>query len=194
MSRPHVAFVTSEALRDLWSDDLGARAALEARGVSVTPTVWTDESIDWTAFDLVVLRSPWDWYQNGTAFRAWLEALEARGVKLENRGAARFLEKTYLRDAATRGANVIPTEWIEPGERRPLAEIVRATGWERAVFKPSLSANAHRTVLFDAAERTHGLVLDGLEVYAQGDDVLVAASSALGLRVFRSHDEGATFR
>lgn len=49
-------------------------------------------------------------------------------------------------------------------------------------------------VLFDAAERTHGVMIDGLEVYAEGRDVLVAASSSEGLRVFVSHDEGASFR
>ncbi len=147
-----IAFVTSAALRDLYVDDLAAKAALEARGHTVVPAVWTDATVRWERFDLVVLRSPWDWYEQGERFRAWLGELAARGVRLENRGAERWLEKTYLKGAEARGARIVPTEWVARGDGRTLAEIVRARGFARAVLKPTLSANAHRTVLFDAAD------------------------------------------
>lgn len=146
-----VAFVTSHDLRDGYFDDQAAKAALEARDVRVVPAVWADATVRWGDFDLVVLRSPWDWYENAAAFARWLESLEASGVRFENRMARRFLEKTYLRDAEARGARVIPTEWVERGDARTLASIVAARGFARAVLKPALSANAHRTVLFDAA-------------------------------------------
>lgn len=149
---PTVAFVTSGELRDGYFDDRAAKAALEAHDVRVVAAVWNDPSIRWGDFDLVVLRSPWDWYENAAAFSRWLEHLEATGVRLENRRARRFLEKTYLRDAEARGARVIPTEWVEQGDLRTLASIVAARGFDRAVLKPALSANAHRTVLFDAKD------------------------------------------
>ncbi|CAN5243250.1 hypothetical protein BH09MYX1_BH09MYX1_55370 [soil metagenome] len=149
---PKVAFVTSKALESLYVDDLAARAALEARGVTVIAAVWNDPAVRWADFDLVVLRSPWDWYQNGTSFRTWLENLDRTGVRLENQGAARFLDKAYLKAAEVRGARIIPTEWVSRGDPRSLAAIASARGFARAVVKPTLSANAHRTVLFDARD------------------------------------------
>lgn len=146
-----VAFVTSLELREGYFDDRAARDALEARDVRVVPAVWDDPSVRWGEFDLVVLRSPWDWYEKAAAFARWLESLESAGVRFENRRARSFLEKTYLRDAEARGARVIPTEWVERGDDRSLASIVSARGFARAVLKPALSANAHRTVLFDAS-------------------------------------------
>jgi glutathione synthase/RimK-type ligase-like ATP-grasp enzyme len=145
-----IAFVTSAALRDLYVDDLSAKAALEDRGHTVVPTVWNDPTAAWERFDLVVLRSPWDWYEQGERFRTWLAELAQRGVRVENRGAARWLEKTYLKGAEARGARIVPTEWVPAGDPRTLAEIVQARGFARAVVKPTLSANAHRTILFSA--------------------------------------------
>lgn len=146
-----VAFVTSEALPDLYSDDLAAVSALATLGIRAVPAVWSDRRVRWEEFDLVVLRSPWDWYENAHAFEAFLLDLERRDVRVENSRAVRFLEKSFLRDAENEGARLVPTEWVEPGDMRTLAAIVEERGWNRAVFKPSRSANAHRTVLFDAA-------------------------------------------
>lgn len=149
---PSVAFVTSEALRDLYSDDLAAVAALATLGIRAVPAVWSDRRVRWEEFDLVVLRSPWDWYENAPAFEHFLLDLERRGIPVHNPKAARFLEKSFLRDAENHGARVLPTEWVEPGDMRSLAAIVGERGWPRAVLKPARSANAHRTVLFDAPD------------------------------------------
>lgn len=149
---PSVAFVTSEALPDLYSDDLAAVSALATLGIRAVPAVWSDRRVRWEEFDLVVLRSPWDWYENAHAFEAFLLDLERRNVKVENHRAVRYLEKSFLRDAENEGARMVPTEWIEPGDMRTLADIVEERGWSRAVFKPARSANAHRTELFDAKD------------------------------------------
>lgn len=149
---PSVAFVTSEALRDLYSDDLAAVAALATLGIRAVPAVWSDRRVRWEDFDLVVLRSPWDWYENAPAFEHFLLDLERRGIPVHNPKAARFLEKSFLRDAENHGARVLPTEWVEPGDMRSLAAIVGERDWPRAVLKPARSANAHRTVLFEAPE------------------------------------------
>ena len=35
--------------------------ALAARGVDASPAVWDDDGVDWAHFDLVVVRSTWDY-------------------------------------------------------------------------------------------------------------------------------------
>ncbi len=154
-----VALVTCRELADGYEDDRLALAPLAALEIETRFVSWTDE-IDWSAFELVVLRSPWDWYLRAGEFGAWLGALERSGARVENAGAARWLDKTFLRAL---GERLIPTEWVAPGDERSLESIVRARGWERAVLKPSLSANAHRTLLFDAADApAHEAALRGI--------------------------------
>ena len=47
---------------DLPSDDGLWACGLQARGVTVLPVVWQDASVAWTEFDLILLRSTWDYH------------------------------------------------------------------------------------------------------------------------------------
>lgn len=54
------------------------RIEIEAQIVS-----WED-SIDWTIFDLVLLRSPWDYYEHYSEFCTWLSVLKKSQIHLAN--------------------------------------------------------------------------------------------------------------
>ena len=45
--------------------------ALAERGVTAAAAIWDDASIDWNAFDLVVVRSTWDYALRQQEFVAW---------------------------------------------------------------------------------------------------------------------------
>jgi hypothetical protein len=90
-----VAFLTSAEIPRLTADDLLAVPLLAERGVTVEPAVWTDERIDYARFDLVVIRSTWDWYKDHQRFAARLEAISRR-ARLVNREAWTWLDKRYL--------------------------------------------------------------------------------------------------
>jgi glutathione synthase/RimK-type ligase-like ATP-grasp enzyme len=96
-------------------------------------------------FDLVVLRSCWNYHRHLAAFRRWLDRLEAAGVPLWNPPAVlRWnLDKGYLRDLAGAGLPIVPTVWLDAGAPAQLAAILETQGWERAVVKPRVSASAH---------------------------------------------------
>ena len=49
-------------------------AALAELGVDAEPAVW-DADVDWARFDLVVLRSTWDYAERRDAFLAWARSL-----------------------------------------------------------------------------------------------------------------------
>ena len=87
-----IAFIVEHKMT---ADDRLAASALEARGALVSPAVWTDAAVDWDAFDLVLIRSPWDWQEDAARFAALLARLDAAG-RVENRGAGRWLDKRYL--------------------------------------------------------------------------------------------------
>jgi glutathione synthase/RimK-type ligase-like ATP-grasp enzyme len=149
---PPVALATCAALPSLTDDDRLLIPALATRGIGAVPAVWDDDTVDWRAFAAVVIRSTWDYHLWQPRFLAWIDRLEALGVRLINPAPVlRWnAEKTYLRDLADAGVSVVPTRWVEPGDTAPLAEILRETGWSRAVVKPSIAATAYRTWSTDA--------------------------------------------
>jgi hypothetical protein len=136
---PHsrVALVTCDLYPDLWEDDLPLRDALRARGVEVDPVRWDDETADWTAYALTLIRSPWDYVPRREQFVAWAASVP----RLFNPAdiVAWNTDKTYLRELAAAGIPVIPTVFVAPGETwTPPA----AGEW---VVKPTVSAGSQDT-------------------------------------------------
>jgi glutathione synthase/RimK-type ligase-like ATP-grasp enzyme len=144
--RGRVAFVSCEALPELTSDDRLALDLLAARGHDTRAVVWTDASVDWAAFDVIVLRSCWDYHLRPRDFAAWLDRIADLRAPLENSVAlSRWnMEKGYLHDLEQRGVPVVPTRWLEPGSPLSLAELRTSTGWTDIVVKPAISATAWR--------------------------------------------------
>lgn len=138
---PTIAFLTSREIASLTDDDKLAVPELASRGIRVEPAVWTDEP-DLAAFDLVVVRSPWDWQEQPERFASVLSS----APRLENRSAAKWLDKRYLLELASRGVRIIPTRVVAS------ADELGACEHPRAVLKPALGAGGHRTWRFDAAE------------------------------------------
>lgn len=143
-----VAFVTCTDLPDLEADDRLAADLLARRGVTVVPAMWDDPAVDWSAFDLVVLRSPWNYVPRRDAFLAWAATVP----RLVNPLAViRWnTDKRYLVDLADAGVPVAPTTWVAPGQAWD-----PPTGGE-VVVKPAVGAgskDAGRYRLADADER-----------------------------------------
>src|SRR5450432_3022189 len=150
----HVALVTSEALPTLYEDDLLLVAALEAIGIASSPAIWSDASIDWQAFDAVVIRTPWDYFIRLEQFRAWLDARIASGILMCNSSAILDwnFDKRYLDDLAAAGVALVPTIVVPRGTQPDVAALARARGWDDIVVKPTISGGAYQTHRFRLAD------------------------------------------
>jgi hypothetical protein len=100
--------------------------------------VWDDPTVDWSAFDLVVIRSTWDYTLKVDAFLDWIERVpnlrnDADVVRWNH-------DKQYLRALAAHGVPVVPTRWSPE-------ELPHDGPW---VVKPSISAGARDTISGDA--------------------------------------------
>jgi hypothetical protein len=131
-----VALATCREMPHLDPDTRHLIAPLAAHDVTVKPVVWDDSTIDWSRFDLVVVRSRWaacvPRLANDVSTLAW------------------NTDKRYLINLAERGIPVVPTSWIEPGDywmppRQGLWVV------KPAVSLASLDAGRYR--LEDAEER-----------------------------------------
>ena len=154
--RLRVALVTSDALPNLHEDDLMLVPALDEIGIGSRPAIWSDASIDWLAFDALVLRSPWDYFVRLREFRTWLDARIESGVRMVN--SSEILDwnfdKRYLQDLAAAGISLVPTIVVPQGERPDIVALARARGWDEVVVKPTISGGGYCTHRFrlDAAD------------------------------------------
>jgi len=144
---PSIALATYAALPTLADDDRLLVDALAQRGARAVPAVWDDATVDWRAFDAVVIRSCWDYHLRLAEFTAWLDRLQALGVVVCNPpDVLRWnADKTYLRALAASGVRVVPTAWVPRGDQRTLRHVLQSAGWDDAVVKPTISASAWQT-------------------------------------------------
>jgi hypothetical protein len=132
-----VALVTSAALPDLDPDSRLLLPALAAAGVDARVAVWSDPDVNWAGFDLVLVRSTWDYFDRAEAFLAWVERASGAARRFANpHGVVAWnTHKTYLRDLAARGVPVVDTVWLAAGETATIEH-------EQAVVKPAVSGGS----------------------------------------------------
>ena len=140
--------MTAAPARDLDDDLPPLTAALAARGIAHAVVDWDDPEAGWEGFDLVVVRSPWDYTRRHAEFLAWAERVAAL-TTLANPPAilAWSTDKRYLGDLAAAGVPVIETAYAGPGE---------AMAWPDAgelVVKPTISAGSLDTARHAASAR-----------------------------------------
>lgn len=142
-----VALATCSTLKELADDDQPLLAELWNLRIKAEPAVWDDPAVDWGSFDAVVIRSTEDYHLSPAAFFAWLARLEALGTALWNPAPVvrANADKFYLKELEAAGVSIVPTLWVNPGERPDLAELLASRGWNDAVVKPVVSAGAFRT-------------------------------------------------
>lgn len=142
-----VALVTYAGLRALSADDQLLLAPLAARDIRAEPAAWDDPAVAWDAYDGLVIRSTWNYHTSFDAFCSWIDRVEAAGVPTWNSPAIlRWnASKTYLRNLAEHGVDVVPTRWVTERGGPELGELLADAGWSDAVVKPAVSASAYET-------------------------------------------------
>jgi glutathione synthase/RimK-type ligase-like ATP-grasp enzyme len=167
-----VALITSSALPQLWGDEQELPAQFAAAGIEAEPVVWSDAAVDWSRYDLAIIRSTWDYFERIGEFRAWIDRMERDGVRLQNPAAlVRWnLDKRYLAELETRGVRIVPTRFFEAGARVDLPSLMREAGWSEAIIKPAVSGGAWRT---------HRVRLDGAAAAQRELDDILRGSGAL---------------
>ncbi len=148
-------------------------AALVAAGHDTVQANWLDESVDWSAFDLAVIRCPWDYMSRVEEFLAWLDRVETLTTLWNPPAFIRWnLDKTYLLTLDHLGVPVVPTlvaaSVDEVGEA--IAAVVDA-GFDNLVVKPTVSAGSKDTGLFSADDPAAVKLAE--HIVAMGKQVIV---------------------
>jgi hypothetical protein len=164
VSGPDVALATC---REAWREDDDAAPLLEAlaaTGVTASLQVWDDPDVDWSAHDLVVVRSTWDYVPRRAEFLAWAERVEAVTALANPAEVLRWnTDKRYLADLAHLGVPVVPTTFLavddahrdgpEGTERAIAAAAASSSGF---VVKPTVSAGSKDTIRYPGGPAAEG--------------------------------------
>lgn len=163
-----VAIATASNVVGLDEDEPSLLAALADLGVEAEVAAWDDAAVDWPRFDLVVVRSTWNYHLQRDVFLAWVDAVAAVSEVANPPDVLRWnTDKRYLRDLEDAGVPVVPTVWLEPGEAAEVPE------WPELVVKPAVSAGALRTARYRhdehgaAVEHAAGLLAEDRTVMVQ---------------------------
>lgn len=142
-----VALATCAQLPELWTDDQVLLAALREMGAEVESPVWDSPRADWSAYDLVVIRSTWDYWHRRSEYLEWTRAVAAASRLCNPPDVVEWnTHKGYLRDLAAAGVPVVPTAWFTAGTRVDLSAVQAQRGWSDIVVKPAVSAGAEDTL------------------------------------------------
>jgi hypothetical protein len=180
MSARKVAIATCTEVSDLDRDAPLLSGALLSRGIATEEVAWDDPVVDWSAYELVIVRSTWDYPPRRDAFVGWAHGLPR---VLNSAAILRWnTDKRYLADLAAAGVPTVPTIFSAPGEGATLPD------WPEFVIKPTISVGSADTARWrlgtdDRAALAHLTALHAagrtamLQPYLGGVDV--AGESAL---------------
>ncbi len=159
----------------LEEDDVPLIAAFAQVGITAEPVVWDQPGVVWGDYDLVVVRSTWDYSDRRDEFIAWANSVP----RLLN--AATVLkwntDKHYLKELAEQGVRTIDTLWLDPEKHLTSQAIhTRLPAFGDYVIKPTISAGAQDTIRYressaqargDAILHVRDLLRDGRNVMVQ---------------------------
>lgn len=129
-----VALVTCADLPELDPDDRRLVDPLRVRGVSAVPAVWDDPAVDWSGFDLAVLRSTWDYAARRGEFVSWAASVPRLANPPEV--VSWNTDKRYLVELSLADLPVVPTSWLAPDDA---GQLPAAGEW---VVKPAVGAGS----------------------------------------------------
>ncbi len=144
----NVALISSNKWLNKCIDDGLLQAALLNANINTKILSWEKDS-DWKLFDLVLIRSTWDYYQNYEGFCDWLIKLDSSGIRVAN-GVKKILsninKELQFKELIDCPIPLIPYCICNSVEEA--CEWVVRHNYSQIVIKPTISAGGYKTVLY----------------------------------------------
>jgi hypothetical protein len=143
-----IAFITCARKPDITADDDVLAGFLIEQGCSVQGIPWDTVNIRWNKFDLLVLRSCWDYHLRADEFTRWIEFIKGNNIPLLNTpDIVRWnMNKQYLFELELQGVTI--PDGVLIAKNASAQTVSRAIGMiygDKLVVKPAVSATAFQT-------------------------------------------------
>ncbi len=142
-----IGLITYHKLRDLNDDDQLLAAELIQKGFEVKIADWEDEKVVWTEFDIVIIRSVWNYHLKHAKFINWLSKIDSDGVEIWNNPQMIKWnsDKKYL-DEISKSFTSIDSIYISKIQKDLDLMALKQKDWDQIIIKPVISASAFNTV------------------------------------------------
>ena len=171
------AFLSMDCLDEFEVYDDLVEPYLNQQGFSVDTISWRNKGVDWNQYEMVVIRTPWDYQDAPEAFLAVLEQIEHSRAELQNSlDIVRWnIDKIYLRELEQLGVRLIPTQWLNRLSdikitKAQIDAFFSAFNTQEIILKPRISANADNTFWLKSKQDVD---LDGLNTTFSHRDFMV---------------------
>lgn len=148
------AFLSTDNLEDFFVYDMMVAPHLESLGWEVEEVSWHDTKLNYDEFEIVVVRSTWDYQAHEKAFVECLKKIDRSSAVLENslKTMQWNISKTYLRELNAKGIPIIPTIWCDQLSASDLDDPFSLLSCDEVVIKPYVSANSDFTYRLTPSE------------------------------------------
>lgn len=140
------AFLTIENTDGWFIDDDLVHEPLKKLGWSIENIAWKS-NVDWNQFDIVVMRSTWDYQNDIPRFLDTLEAIESSSAALFNslETVKWNIDKGYLLELHNQGVPIVPTVKFDHLTEGQIHNALKDLSKDEIIVKPMVGANADDT-------------------------------------------------
>lgn len=157
-----VCFLSTDNLEDffVWDDLLLPHFA--THGYTVDVVSWHAKNVDWSQYEMVIVRSTWDYQDDADTFVQVLKQIDQADTILANPlGTMQWnISKRYLQELQNKGIDIIPSKFYQTMQSRDLIEHFAIFGCDEIVIKPLVSANSDNTfrLTLESLQAQHQLI------------------------------------
>jgi glutathione synthase/RimK-type ligase-like ATP-grasp enzyme len=150
--KKHLALITYSGLPHGAESERLMLPHLARAGVETEIVDWRSSGCDFRKFDLIVLRSCWDYHLGVAEFIGWLQRVAQTAQVLNPIDMVLWNHnKFYLREVEALGIEIVPTIFVNHAKELGAEQATTIRTWQNMVVKPAISASAHNTRLMDGA-------------------------------------------
>lgn len=164
----------SYAVETVPDEDKLLSSILDSLSIDYRFEIWSDESVNWQQYDMLLLKSPWDYFDYFPQFAHWCKQIQSFGIPVLNDLSTVLWNsnKSYLLEIQQAGLGVVPTNLIVSGHVEALESIVNNSETDsQFVIKPAVSGGSKNTLKFGRNEFKD--LLSTLEEWLSAEDYLL---------------------
>lgn len=157
-----VALLSMDYIEGFFSYDYLLVEPLKKFGWQTETISWKNKSVNWNDYEVVIVRSTWDYQKSPKKFLQVLEKINSQTQLENNLEIIKWnMDKSYLRDLKVKGTKIVPSIWRDSFNKNEFQNFFEELNSDEIIIKPTISANAFNTFRIKSADLdTHILILD----------------------------------
>ena len=148
----NIAFLKTDNLYDYILDEDHLEKALQTHSnINFKYISWKNSNTDWSKYDLVIIRTTWDYTKKPEEFKGVLKKIEQSGAKLLNPEVLVVwnMNKIYLRELKEKGVSIIDSLYFD---EENFAQQVKLLNTDRFIVKPRIGAGSEGIFFLKSSE------------------------------------------